>query len=783
MHQTMQQAESPVNWGVVASTVAVVAGVAAVAALGTSSPNTLYVAPATQAATVKLPRALPRASLAGVRATTSIAARMPHAESHRAEATAVEPYSDSQLKSVSQLGATWTLSVSLLASMVVAAAVYRVRSFWRVPRNGDPIRVALLATSGRKTQPTSQDSTDFVMQMPGILPPTGFFDPAGLSRMKTPDQLMYAREAELKHGRIAMLAALGFPFAEEFHPIFPGDNAPSDFSFQLTPLQTYWPLVVLGVGLLETFSIKTFKEGGFKYFKDDHVSGDLGFDPLGLKPEDPEKLLERQNRELSNGRLAMIAIAGMVAQELVVRADVFQTDVSEIQALETAAGTELQVIEGLAGFTSSVAMFAASGRKTQPTSQDSTDFVMQMPGILPPTGFFDPAGLSRMKTPDQLMYAREAELKHGRIAMLAALGFPFAEEFHPIFPGDNAPSDFSFQLTPLQTYWPLVVLGVGLLETFSIKTFKEGGFKYFKDDHVSGDLGFDPLGLKPEDPEKLLERQNRELSNGRLAMIAIAGMVAQELVVRADVFQTDVSEIQALETAAGTELQVIEGLAGFTSSVAMFAASGRKTQPTSQDSTDFVMQMPGILPPTGFFDPAGLSRMKTPDQLMYAREAELKHGRIAMLAALGFPFAEEFHPIFPGDNAPSDFSFQLTPLQTYWPLVVLGVGLLETFSIKTFKEGGFKYFKDDHVSGDLGFDPLGLKPEDPEKLLERQNRELSNGRLAMIAIAGMVAQELVVRADVFQTDVSEIQALETAAGTELQVIEGLAGFTSSVAMF
>ena len=36
-----------------------------------------------------------------------------------------------------------------------------------------------------------------------------------------------------------MLAAIGFPFAEEFHPIFPEDAAISDFALQLGPRQTY----------------------------------------------------------------------------------------------------------------------------------------------------------------------------------------------------------------------------------------------------------------------------------------------------------------------------------------------------------------------------------------------------------------------------------------------------------------------------------------------------------------------------------------------------------------
>ena len=47
------------------------------------------------------------------------------------------------------------------------------------------------------------------------------------------------------------------------------------------------------------------------------LPGDLGFDPLGLKPTNDKDLKNIATKELNNGRLAMIGIAGMVAQELV----------------------------------------------------------------------------------------------------------------------------------------------------------------------------------------------------------------------------------------------------------------------------------------------------------------------------------------------------------------------------------------------------------------------------------------------------------------------------------
>ena len=50
---------------------------------------------------------------------------------------------------------------------------------------------------------------------------------------------------------------------------------------------------------------------------DNYYPGDIGFDPLGLKPTDPVEFEAMQTKELQNGRLAMLAAAGFMAQELV----------------------------------------------------------------------------------------------------------------------------------------------------------------------------------------------------------------------------------------------------------------------------------------------------------------------------------------------------------------------------------------------------------------------------------------------------------------------------------
>ena len=65
---------------------------------------------------------------------------------------------------------------------------------------------------------------DIALDMPaGISAPFGYFDPAGLGKKVSEQRAKYFRECELKHGRVAMLAAFGFPVAEHFHPLFGGN--------------------------------------------------------------------------------------------------------------------------------------------------------------------------------------------------------------------------------------------------------------------------------------------------------------------------------------------------------------------------------------------------------------------------------------------------------------------------------------------------------------------------------------------------------------------------------
>ena len=168
------------------------------------------------------------------------------------------------------------------------------------------------------------DPSAFVQTLPGITAPLGFWDPAGFCSSNngadgsaTEGKVRFYREVEVKHARVAMLAALGFPLAEQWHPLFATDDAPSFSAFQLTPLQTFWPAVVFVIAVIEIYSIfPAFVDPNTEGWaiKPTHVAGDFGFDPLGLKPTDPEELKVMQTKELNNGRLAMVSACPLPAR-------------------------------------------------------------------------------------------------------------------------------------------------------------------------------------------------------------------------------------------------------------------------------------------------------------------------------------------------------------------------------------------------------------------------------------------------------------------------------------
>merc|ERR1712060_347914 len=177
-------------------------------------------------------------------------------------------------------------------------------------------KVDLKLMASGKTTPLSADA---VKAMPGITAPLGIFDPLGISTKVPEGQLMFYREAELKHGRVCMLAVLGLAVGErhDFIPLLGSgiDKALPAYLFGTpaiseTPAAQFWP-IALGALFMEELRHEYDRKN------DPNASpGDYGWDPLGLKPKDEKGFKELQTKELNNGRLAMFAAAGIIAQEM-----------------------------------------------------------------------------------------------------------------------------------------------------------------------------------------------------------------------------------------------------------------------------------------------------------------------------------------------------------------------------------------------------------------------------------------------------------------------------------
>lgn len=185
---------------------------------------------------------------------------------------------------------------------------------------------------------------------------------------------------------------------------------------------------------------------------------------------------------------------------------------------------------------------AASSSSSSKTA--TKEFCAGLPGNTSPMDNFDPLNFLEGKDDNTIKRYREAELTHGRVSMVAAVGFIVAENFNPLFDESiTGPAVGHFQQLPAN-FWFLILAAIGFVEYGRAQkgwvdpTAGEGLFK-LKDDYVPGDIGWDPLGLKPTDKAEFDVMQTRELNNGRLAMFAILGEIVQELVTGKELFNLE----------------------------------------------------------------------------------------------------------------------------------------------------------------------------------------------------------------------------------------------------
>jgi hypothetical protein len=155
--------------------------------------------------------------------------------------------------------------------------------------------------------------------LPGAIAPLGFFDPLGLTSTMELDEVKRFREAEVMHGRVAMLAVVGYIIGENTPTIAYGFDHPTIANNQIPEMGAIMFPFFLAINIAEAWraNIGWMEPGKGDLFtlREKYYPGDIAFDPMGFKPTDPKKFAVTQTKELSNGRLAMLAVAGFCVQE------------------------------------------------------------------------------------------------------------------------------------------------------------------------------------------------------------------------------------------------------------------------------------------------------------------------------------------------------------------------------------------------------------------------------------------------------------------------------------
>lgn len=179
------------------------------------------------------------------------------------------------------------------------------------------------------------------------------FDPLSLASTSVPfwdGKLAYwnYREAEVKHGRLAMLASVGWLASEAFEPglakrfglpdeLATNELAPSLLNGGLGNLPAlFLPAVLAIAGWIELAPQRKDARTNSISYKPQfgRVPGDYGFDPLTLAVQARaafgKDMTWMHNAELKHGRLGMIAITFFVIQEVAFKTPVLTQDVKGV---------------------------------------------------------------------------------------------------------------------------------------------------------------------------------------------------------------------------------------------------------------------------------------------------------------------------------------------------------------------------------------------------------------------------------------------------------------------
>jgi len=299
---------------------------------------------------------------------------------------------------------------------------------------------------------------------------------------------------------MASIGAVGqhfikFPWAEKVHGTFGAMNSGEGvFGF-------------VGLFVASGFLELAWRES------DDREPGNFG-DPLGFNQYNADMRL----KEISNGRMAMISMLAIFVAEVASGKDAMeQFGLSALPRVVASRGAGASAFAGRtmssqgarAKVAAAVATVDEVGEAPKPPFSPA-----QQIGAIAPLGFFDPLGFTSVGDERGFRKLQAAELKHGRVAMMASIGavgqhfikFPWAEKVHGTFGAMNSGEGvFGF-------------VGLFVASGFLELAWRES------DDREPGNFG-DPLGFNQYNADMRL----KEISNGRMAMISMLAIFVAEV--------------------------------------------------------------------------------------------------------------------------------------------------------------------------------------------------------------------------------------------------------------
>jgi hypothetical protein len=181
----------------------------------------------------------------------------------------------------------------------------------------------------------------------------------------------------------------------------------------------------------------------------------------------------------------------------------------------------------LATLIASAAAFAPAKQAASTTSLKSFENEL---GAQDPLGFFDPLGMVADGDQEKFDRLRYVEIKHGRISMLAVVGYLVAEAGVRL-PGNvdysgltfaDVPNGFAAFNTISGAGIGQVVAFIGALELAVMKDITGGEFVGdFRNDAI--DYGWDTF-----DADTKMQKRAIELNQGRAAMMGILALMVHE---------------------------------------------------------------------------------------------------------------------------------------------------------------------------------------------------------------------------------------------------------------